>query len=93
MPLNTAERRLRVTRGQGSTDRSQASPMHKQAERPPRRDRPYVRQAILLTTCALTAVFYAWLFSFFVGFSLGAVAWIGIAALGAFAGFILSVIL
>ena len=93
MPLNTLERRLRVTRGRGSADPSQTSPMDKQAERPPRRDRQYVRQAILIISCALTAIFYAWLISFIVGFSLGAVAWIGIAFLGALAGLFLSIIL
>ncbi|MBE9636659.1 hypothetical protein [Salipiger mangrovisoli] len=93
MPLNALERRLRIKRGQGSSDRSHMSPMDKRAEQPPRRDRPYLRQAILLITCSLTAIFYAWLISFFVGFSLGVGAWIGIAALGALAGFILSIIL
>lgn len=93
MPLNALERRLRVWRGQGSTDRSQTSPMGRRAEEPPRRDRQYVRQAILIVSCALTAIFYVWLISFFVGFSLGAVAWIGIASLGALAGFILAIIL
>ncbi|WP_353471266.1 hypothetical protein PVT71_07990 [Salipiger sp. H15] len=93
MPFNTLERRLRVRRGQGTSDRSQTPPVDKRADRPPRRDRKIVRQAILMVSCALTAVFYAWLISFVVGFSLGTVAWIGIAVFGALAGFALAIIL
>lgn len=93
MPLNTLERRLRVRRGQGTSDRSQTLPVDKRADVPPRRDRKFVRQAILILSCALTAVFYAWLISFVVGFSLGTVAWIGIALMGALAGYVLAIIL
>lgn len=93
MPLNILERRLRLKRDHGAAEGSRNASFERQADEAPRRDRSYVRIAILTASCALTAIFYAWLISFFVGFSLGAMAWIGIAFFGALAGYILAIIL
>ncbi|NDV98549.1 hypothetical protein [Salipiger sp. PrR002] len=93
MPLNILERRLRLRRDHGAAEGSQNPSLNRHADEAPRRDRSLVRILVLTATCALTAIFYAWLISFFVGFSLGAMAWIGIAFFGALAGYILAIIL